>query len=73
MRGASRRWLLAGVVLASVALAPLLIVPTVHTPVPLLYVPWLGLEETKVRPAGSESATVTLRASLGPALPATRV
>src|SRR5687768_6221399 len=32
----------------SVAPAPLTMLPTVHTPVPLVYVPWLGVAETKV-------------------------
>src|SRR6266446_22370 len=42
-------------------------VPTVHRPVPLLYVPWLGVAETKAKPAGRASCTVTLVAELGPA------
>src|SRR5437870_13884583 len=41
--------------------------PTVHRPVPLLYAPWLGVAETKVKPAGRASCTVTLVAELGPA------
>ena len=28
-------------------------VPALQTPVALLYVPWLGVSDTKVRPAGS--------------------
>src|SRR5437899_10727032 len=42
-------------------------VPTLHRPVPLLYAPWLGVAETKVKPAGRASCTVTLVAELGPA------
>src|SRR5438132_905872 len=41
--------------------------PTVHRPVPLLYAPWLGVAETKVKPAGRASCTVTLLAEFGPA------
>src|SRR4029077_20057471 len=41
-------------------------VPTVQIPVPLLYVPWLGVADTKVKPAGKRSVTCTLVAELGP-------
>src|SRR5438270_801672 len=42
--------------------------PTVQIPVPLAYVPWLGLAETKLSPAGSASLTCTLLAAFGPLL-----
>src|SRR5262245_15472345 len=41
-------------------------VPTVHTPVPLSYVPWLGVADTNVKPAGSRSLSSTLVAAFGP-------
>jgi hypothetical protein len=43
-------------------------VPTVHTPVVELKLPWLGVALTNVSPAGSTSVTVTLAAASGPAL-----
>src|SRR5438876_536945 len=49
-----------------VALAALARLPTLHTPVPLVYVPWLGVALTKVSPAGSRSLTDTFVAVLGP-------
>jgi hypothetical protein len=54
---------LAGAVLATVAVicsvadAPTASTPTLHIPEPATYVPWLGLAETKVRPAGRLSVT----------------
>jgi hypothetical protein len=41
-------------------------VPTLQAPVALLYVPWLGVADTKVSPAGSRSCTVTPVAGSGP-------
>src|SRR5947208_2469026 len=41
-------------------------VPTLHTPVPLLYEPRLGVAVTNCRPVGSRSLTVTLVAVSGP-------
>src|SRR5262249_20874774 len=38
----------------------------VQTPVVLLYVPWLGVADTKVSPAGKRSLTRTLVAGSGP-------
>src|SRR5262245_6636585 len=52
----------------SVALPPLRIVPTVQTPVVLLYAPWLGVAVTSVSPAGKRSLTATFVAVSGPAL-----
>src|SRR5438132_4109080 len=46
--------------------APVVTVPTLHRPVPLLYVPWLGAADTKLRPAGNRSLSWTLLALLGP-------
>src|SRR5262249_11289000 len=51
-----------------VATVPLATAPTVHRPVVLLYVPWLGVAPTKNRPLGSRSVTWTPLASSGPAL-----
>src|SRR5262245_7458702 len=51
-----------------VATAPLATVPTSHTPAMSSYVPWLGVEPTKERPAGRRSLTWTLVAASGPAL-----
>src|SRR6516164_7054001 len=42
--------------------------PTIHRPVVLLYVPRLGVADTKVRPPGSRSVTATLVAASGPLL-----
>src|SRR5262245_54020042 len=72
-------WLIVAVLVAVAALAtvavrvrvcgvPGLTVPAVQTPVVLLYVPWLGLAETKVSPAGSRSVTCTPVAVDGPLL-----
>src|SRR5262249_27255043 len=41
-------------------------VPAAQTSVALLYVPWLGVADTKLSPAGSTSWTVTLVAGSGP-------
>src|SRR5262245_52382364 len=41
-------------------------VPTFQIPVALLYVPWLGVAETKARPGGSRSVTWTFVAASGP-------
>src|SRR5437764_1334736 len=43
-------------------------VPTLHAPVPAMYVPWLGVAETNVRPAGNRSWTTTFVAESGPLL-----
>src|SRR5262249_33321516 len=53
----------------SVAVASLASMPTVHTPVTLLYIPWLGTADTKLRPGGSRSVSWTLVAASGPLLP----
>src|SRR2546430_4495545 len=47
---------------------PLATAPMSHTPVPLVYVPWLGVAETNVSPAGSWSVICTPVASEGPLL-----
>ena len=47
---------------------PTTTVPTVHSPVAGSYVPWLGVAEVKLSPAGSRSLTWTLVAVLGPLL-----
>src|SRR5262245_33327369 len=47
---------------------PALTVPTAQVPVALVYVPWLGVADTKVSPAGSRSSTATLVAASGPLL-----
>src|SRR5262245_12066547 len=52
--------------MVSVRGAPGLTVPTVQTPP--TYVPWLGVAETKVRPAGKRSCTLTFVAAFGPRL-----
>src|SRR4029077_17403764 len=48
--------------------APLPIAPMFHTPVPLVYVPCEGTDETYVSPAGSWSVTTTPLAFEGPLL-----
>src|SRR4051812_26015118 len=50
----------------SVCAADGVTVPTLQTPVVGVYVPWLGLVDRSVRPAGSRSCRVTLVAALGP-------
>ncbi len=50
----------------SVAGEPTLTVPTLHSPVAGLYVPWLGVSETNDRPAGSRSVTWAFVAASGP-------
>src|SRR5262249_14880957 len=45
---------------------PTATVPAIHTPVAGLYVPWLDVAETIVRPTGRTSVTTTLVASPGP-------
>ena len=52
----------------SVGVAVVRTSPTVQTPVELSYVPWLGVSETNVSPAGSRSVSTTLVAASGPAL-----
>src|SRR5262249_58836736 len=49
-----------------VALAPTARVPTAHTPVAAVYVPRLGVADTKLRPAGRRSWTETPVAVFGP-------
>src|ERR1700674_2013471 len=56
-----------------VALAVLAMAPMSHNPVAALYVPALGVAETKVSPAGSWSVTCTPVALLGPLLVAVMV
>ena len=46
--------------------APLATLPTVHVVVAGSYVPWPGCADTKVRPAGRTSWSVTFVALLGP-------
>src|ERR1700694_2427591 len=53
---------------ANVTTAPLATAPMFQTPVPLVEVPWLGVAETNVRPAGSWSVICTPVASEGPLL-----
>src|SRR5712692_6327391 len=53
---------------AKVTEAPLATAPMFQTPVPLVYVPWLGAAETNVRPTGSWSVIWTPVASEGPLL-----
>src|SRR5205823_12912580 len=53
---------------ARVTEAPLAMAPMSQTPVPLVYVPWLGVAETNVSPAGSWSVICTPVASEGPLL-----
>ena len=50
----------------SVRAAAVSTVPTVQRPVTGSYVPWLGVADTKVRPAGRRSVTCTLVAESGP-------
>ncbi len=45
---------------------PLATLPTVHVDVAGSYVPWLGVADTKVSPAGRTSWRVTFVALLGP-------
>ncbi len=53
----------------TVALAPLASVPRLHVTVVVpVQVPTLGVADTKVKPAGSVSVTVTAAAGEGPAL-----
>src|SRR5262245_64490869 len=54
--------------MVSVCGTPELSVPTTHSPVAGSYVPWLGVADTKVRPAGRRSVTSTPVASSGPLL-----
>src|SRR5438477_584604 len=53
--------------ICSVCGGPIATVPTVHTPVPLLYVPCDGVADAKDTPTGSVSCTVTFVAMSGPA------
>ena len=53
-------------VISRVAALPAATDPTVHTPVPESYVPWLGVEPVYVSPAGRESDTVMPEASSVP-------
>ena len=53
--------------IVSVALAPFARFPTAQMPVPLLYEPVDGLDDTSARPAGSTSVTATAWAVSGPA------
>src|SRR4051794_10532679 len=53
-------------VMVKVALAPLFKVPTVHRPVVLLKLPWLGVADTNETPGSRTSLTVTLVAASGP-------
>src|SRR5438045_1257475 len=55
-------------VMIRVALPRLATAPTSHTPVPEVYVPWLGVLLTIVSPAGNRSVTLMPLASLGPLL-----
>ena len=48
------------------ALAPSVSPPTDHAPVPLVYVPWLGVALTNVSPAGNASVTTTVVVGSGP-------
>src|SRR5205823_4483798 len=48
--------------------ATVVMVPALQTPVAEVYVPWLGVAETKVRPVGSRSVTCTFVAASGTAL-----
>src|ERR1044072_3714740 len=52
----------------SVADEPLVRLATAHAPVPEVYVPALGVAETKQSPAGRRSVTTTFVALVGPAL-----
>jgi hypothetical protein len=55
--------------ICSVALAPAPLavrLPTVQTPLAVLYTPWLGLAEANWNPAGSGSLTCTPVAAAGP-------
>ena len=52
----------------SVTLAPLARLPTLHPPVPVAYVPWLGVAAVSVSPAGSGAATAIPAAGSGPLL-----
>ena len=51
---------------ASVGGADVVTVPTVQSPVALLYVPWLGTADTNDTPAGRRSLTCTPVAVFGP-------
>src|SRR5712671_5637689 len=53
-------------VIRSVAVAPKARAPRFQSPLPAVYVPWLGLAETNVSPAGSTSVTTTLVAGSAP-------
>jgi hypothetical protein len=57
-------------VMVTVADPALAIVPRLHVTVPLacVHVPWVGVADTNVTPAGSVSVRVTPVAVLGPAL-----
>ena len=57
----------------NVADAPFARFPTDHTPVPEVYVPTDGVDDTYVRPAGNRSVTETAVASSGPLLVAVTV
>ena len=52
-------------VMPSVALAPFAKLPTFHSPVATLYVPWLGTFDTCVTPAGKSSLITMPVAPLG--------
>jgi len=54
--------------IVSVALAPFASEPAVQSPVPLTYVPWLGVSEEYVTPEGSTSVMTIFVASFGPLL-----
>src|SRR5689334_24066452 len=53
-------------VIGRVTVEPLAMVPMSQAPVIALYAPWLGVADTKFRPAGSRSDTATLVAASGP-------
>ena len=48
--------------------APLLTMPRFQIPEPAVYVPWVGVADTKVRPAGNWSITFTPVSVAGPLL-----
>jgi len=56
--------------MVTVALDPLAIDPRLQVTVPALWVqvPWVGVADTKITPAGNVSVRVTPVAALGPAL-----
>ncbi len=59
----------------TVACAPFARLPRLHVTTPLnsLQLPWLGVADTKLTPAGSVSVTTTLVASSGPLFVIVRV